>query len=40
MTVLTYEPDEIYNTFAINALKSASTSLSGAPFTAPSVACA
>ena len=34
MTVLTYEPDEIYNTFAINAA-SASTSLSGAPFNGP-----
>ena len=34
VTVLTVEPDEIYNTFAINAA-SASTSLSGAPFTGP-----
>ena len=34
VTVLTYEPDEIYNTFAINAA-SASTSLSGAPFNGP-----
>lgn len=34
VTVLTIEPDEIYNTFAINAA-SASTSLSGAPFTGP-----
>ncbi|MDO5750397.1 MAG: polyribonucleotide nucleotidyltransferase [Rothia sp. (in: high G+C Gram-positive bacteria)] len=34
VTVLTIEPDEIYNTFAINAA-SASTSLSGAPFNGP-----
>ena len=34
VTVLTYNPDEIYNTFAINAA-SASTSLSGAPFNGP-----
>ena len=34
VTVLTVEPDAIYNTFAINAA-SASTSLSGAPFTGP-----
>ena len=34
VTVLTCNPDEIYNTFAINAA-SASTSLSGAPFTGP-----
>ena len=34
MTVLTYNPDEIYNTFAINAA-SASTTLSGAPFSGP-----
>lgn len=34
VTVLTYNPDEIYNTFAINAA-SASTSLSGAPFSGP-----
>ena len=34
VTVLTVEQDEIYNTFAINAA-SASTSLSGAPFTGP-----
>ena len=34
VTVLTYNPDEIYNTFAINAA-SASTTLSGAPFSGP-----
>ena len=34
VTVLTIEPDEIYNTFAINAA-SASTALSGAPFSGP-----
>lgn len=34
VTVLTIEPDEIYNTVAINAA-SASTTLSGAPFAGP-----